>query len=111
MFLCFYGSSLVVNNTWFLRLSLKHFCLDSRKYGNEEPNREPMRPLRITHNIAQRDSEVDKYMNEIAKNDLLSAEEEGDLARKIRNGDSDALETLVKSNLRFVVSVAKQYQN
>jgi len=70
-----------------------------------------MRPLRITHNISQRDSQVDKYMSEIAKNELLTAEDEAMLAKKIRNGDSDALEHLVKSNLRFVVSVAKQYQN
>jgi RNA polymerase primary sigma factor len=70
-----------------------------------------MRPLRITHNISQRDAQVDKYMHEIAKNQLLTAEEEGELAKKIRMGDSDALEMLVKSNLRFVVSVAKQYQN
>lgn len=70
-----------------------------------------MRPLRITHNISQRDSQVDKYMSEIAKHDLLSAEDEATLAKKIRTGDSDALETLVKANLRFVVSVAKQYQN
>jgi RNA polymerase primary sigma factor len=71
----------------------------------------PMRPLKITHNIAHRDSEVDKYMSEIAKTELLTAEQEGELAKKIRVGDSDALELLVKSNLRFVVSVAKQYQN
>jgi len=70
-----------------------------------------MRPLKITHNISQRDSQVDKYMSEIAKTELLSAEEEGILAKKIRMGDSDALESLVKGNLRFVVSVAKQYQN
>ena len=70
-----------------------------------------MRPLRITHNISQRDSQVDKYMSEIAKNELLTAEDEASLAKKIRMGDSDALETLVKGNLRFVVSVAKQYQN
>lgn len=50
-------------------------------------------------------------MSEIAKTELLSAEEEGILAKKIRMGDSDALESLVKGNLRFVVSVAKQYQN
>ena len=70
-----------------------------------------MRPLKITHNISQRDSQVDKYMSEISKNEILTAEGEADLARKIRTGDTDALETLVKSNLRFVVSVAKQYQN
>jgi RNA polymerase primary sigma factor len=70
-----------------------------------------MRPLKITHNISQRDEQVDKYMSEIAKTDLLSSEEEAALAKRIRMGDSDALETLVKANLRFVVSVAKQYQN
>ena len=70
-----------------------------------------MRPLRITHNISQRDSQVDKYMSEISKNEILTAEGEAELAKKIRMGDTDALELLVKSNLRFVVSVAKQYQN
>ena len=70
-----------------------------------------MRPLKITHNISQRDSQVDKYMSEISKNELLSAEDEAVLAKKIRMGDSDALEAMVKGNLRFVVSVAKQYQN
>lgn len=70
-----------------------------------------MRHLSITNNIAQRDSQVDKYLSEIAKTDLLTAEQEADLARKIRQGDTDALETMVKANLRFVVSVAKQYQN
>jgi RNA polymerase primary sigma factor len=70
-----------------------------------------MKPLRITHNIAQRDPQVDKYMSEIARNEILTAEQESELAKKIRTGDQDALETMVKSNLRFVVSVAKQYQN
>lgn len=70
-----------------------------------------MRHLNITNNVAQRDSQVDKYLNEIAKTELLTAEQEASLARKIREGDTDALEVLVKSNLRFVVSVAKQYQN
>lgn len=70
-----------------------------------------MRHLRITHNIAQRDSQVDKYLSEISKHDLITAEMEGELAKKIRMGDQDALEALVKANLRFVVSVAKQYQN
>lgn len=70
-----------------------------------------MRHLRITHNIAQRDKQVDKYLNEIAKTELLTAEQEGELAKKIRMGDTDALDQMVKANLRFVVSVAKQYQN
>ncbi len=70
-----------------------------------------MRPLRITHNIAARDPQLDKYLAEISKNELISAEQEADLARRIRTGDTDALDMLVKSNLRFVVSVAKQYQN
>ncbi len=70
-----------------------------------------MRQLRIVHNIAHRDPQVDKYLHEIAKNDLITAQREAELAVKIRQGDQDALEELVKANLRFVVSVAKQYQN
>ncbi len=70
-----------------------------------------MRPLRITHNIAARDPQLDKYLAEIAKNELITAEQEAELAKRIRQGDTDALDALVKSNLRFVVSVAKQYQN
>ena len=70
-----------------------------------------MRHLKITHNIAQRDRQVDKYLNEIAKTELLTAEQEGELAKRIRMGDTDALDHMVKANLRFVVSVAKQYQN
>lgn len=71
-----------------------------------------MRQLRITNKITSRDSvSLDKYLNDISKIDLLSAEQEADLARKIRAGDQEALEVLTKSNLRFVVSVAKQYQN
>jgi RNA polymerase primary sigma factor len=70
-----------------------------------------MRPLRITHNIAARDPQLDKYLAEIAKHELITAEQEAELAKRIRQGDTDALDALVKSNLRFVVSVAKQYQN
>jgi RNA polymerase primary sigma factor len=70
-----------------------------------------MKALRITHNIANAESNIlDKYLVEIAKHELLSVEEEYTLAKRIREGDLDALDLLVKSNLRFVVSVAKQYQ-
>ncbi len=70
-----------------------------------------MRQLNISHNITRKEGQIDKYLNEIAKHDLLTSTDEADLAQKIRQGDSDALEQLVNANLRFVVSVAKQYQN
>lgn len=71
-----------------------------------------MRQLKITNQITQRDSQsIEKYLQEIGKEKLLLADEEVVLAKRIKEGDSDALEKLVKANLRFVVSVAKQYQN
>jgi RNA polymerase primary sigma factor len=71
-----------------------------------------MRQLKITQSITNRESQsLDKYLTEIAKVDLITAEEEVRLAQKIREGDKVALERLAKANLRFVVSVAKQYQN
>lgn len=71
-----------------------------------------MRQLKIVNRITNRESvALDKYLSDIAHIDLLTAEEEVQLANRIQNGDKDALELLTKSNLRFVVSVAKQYQN
>src|ERR1700753_2497708 len=71
-----------------------------------------MRQLKITQSITNRESQsLDKYLHEIGKVDLITAEEEVMLAQKIREGDHAALERLTKTNLRFVVSVAKQYQN
>jgi RNA polymerase primary sigma factor len=71
-----------------------------------------MRQLKITRSITNRESQsLEKYLQDIAKVGLITAEEEVLLARRIRNGDAEALDKLTKSNLRFVVSVAKQYQN
>ncbi|MFZ9982832.1 MAG: sigma-70 family RNA polymerase sigma factor [Cyclobacteriaceae bacterium] len=71
-----------------------------------------MRQLKIVKQITNRENQsLDKYLTEIAKVDLITAEQEAELAKRIRNGDQIALEKLVKANLRFVVSVAKQYQN
>ena len=71
-----------------------------------------MRQLRITKQITNRESQsLDKYLQEIGKVDLITAEMEVELTIRIREGDQQALEKLTKANLRFVVSVAKQYQN
>jgi RNA polymerase primary sigma factor len=71
-----------------------------------------MRQLKITRSITNRESEaLEKYLSEIGKEELLSTDEEVELAQRIRKGDKEALERLTKANLRFVVSVAKQYQN
>ena len=71
-----------------------------------------MRQLKITKSITNRESEaLEKYLQEISKEELISIEEEIELAQRIRQGDRKAVERLAKANLRFVVSVAKQYQN
>ena len=71
-----------------------------------------MRQLKITKSITNRESAaLEKYLQEISKEAMISAEEEVELAQRIKKGDPKALERLTKANLRFVVSVAKQYQN
>lgn len=71
-----------------------------------------MRQLKITKSITSRETaSLDRFLADIAKEPMISAEDEVELARRIKNGDEKALEKLTKANLRFVVSVAKQYQN
>jgi RNA polymerase primary sigma factor len=71
-----------------------------------------MRQLKIAPSITNRDTQsIDKYLQEIGRYELIGVDEEVELAQKIRKGDAAALDKLVKANLRFVVSVAKQYQN
>ena len=71
-----------------------------------------MRQLKITHSITNRDiKSLDKYLQDICSEELLTPEQEVQLAQRIKQGDLEALERLTKANLRFVVSVAKQYQN
>src|SRR6185369_15246604 len=71
-----------------------------------------MRGLKISKQITSRDNlSLDKYLSEIAKVDMITADQEVELARRIKEGDEIALQKLSTANLRFVVSVAKQYQN
>ena len=71
-----------------------------------------MRQLKITNKITNRESlALEKYLNDIGRIELITSDEEAELAARIRNGDKEALDKLTKANLRFVVSVAKQYQN
>jgi RNA polymerase primary sigma factor len=71
-----------------------------------------MRQLKITQSITNRESaSLEKYLHDISKEQMVTPQEEVELAQKIRNGDADALNRLTRANLRFVVSVAKQYQN
>lgn len=71
-----------------------------------------MRQLKITQQITKRESKsLEKYLQEVSKEGMVTAEQEVELAIKIKDGDTNALDKLVRSNLRFVISVAKQYQN
>ncbi len=71
-----------------------------------------MRQLRIQKSITNRESQsLEKYLQEISREGMITAEEEANLARRIREGDEEALSKLTRANLRFVVSVSKQYQN
>ena len=87
------------------------FCNKSSNFA-EILTKLGMRQLKITKSITNRESaSLDKYLQEIGHEELISVEEEVELAQRIRKGDRQALEQLTKANLRFVVSVAKQYQN
>jgi len=84
---------------------MPYFCSQLKNYDS-------MRQLKIIKSITNRESEsLEKYLQEIGREELLSSDEEVELAQRIRKGDRKALDRLTKANLRFVVSVAKQYQN
>jgi len=86
--------------------------MDKNVWSFSLKNQRAMRQLKITKSITNRETaSLDKYLQDIGKEELISAEEEVLLAQRIRQGDQQALEKLCKANLRFVVSVAKQYQN
>ena len=90
----------------------RHLSLSFFLYFYTLKPKRSMRQLKITKSITNRESaSLDKYLQEIGREELITAEEEVVLAKKIKDGDQSALEKLTRANLRFVVSVAKQYQN
>ncbi len=92
--------------------SMKHFRQFRVTWVKKDKKSGFMRQLKITHSITNRDiKSLDKYLQDICSEELLSPEEEVQLAQRIKQGDQAALDRLTKANLRFVVSVAKQYQN
>ena len=96
----------------FFRKGNRHAFRISSLFTFEKTGIKDMRQLKITHSITNRDIiPLDKYLQDICSVELLSPEEEVQLAQKIKQGDQVALDRLIKANLRFVVSVAKQYQN
>jgi RNA polymerase primary sigma factor len=106
--------SLIIVVYSFASFSVKRIdgSLLLNNYISSEPTRYTMRQLKIVKQVTNRENaSLDKYLQEIARVELITAEEEVMLARRIKEGDKLALERLTKANLRFVVSVSKQYQN
>jgi len=96
----------------FLFLTVKKLIYPNKSLSLQANFFTRMRQLKITKSITNRESaSLDKYLQEIGREDLITVEEEVELAQRIRKGDRLALEKLTRANLRFVVSVAKQYQN
>ena len=93
-------------------MSLMAISADRTSFINRKKHeRELMRQLKISKSITARNASLDKYLQEISREPMIGVEEEVVLAQRIRQGDRSALDKLTRANLRFVVSVAKQYQN
>ncbi len=95
-----------------MRVIFEKLSSSDYKYFFKDRRKENMRQLKITKSITNRETaSLDKYLQDIGKEELITADEEVELAKRIKQGDQTALEKLTRANLRFVVSVAKQYQN
>ena len=110
-----YGLSQATNQTAILAVFIYRTITNTfhqSKVGELKKHLQHMRQLKITKQVTNRETaSLDKYLQEIGRVDLITAEEEVELAKKIKQGDMKALDRLTKANLRFVVSVSKQYQN